>query len=62
MAAKAALKGSVLYKALYKCCFSAEEPLVELQRKVSPTLNQTLEKLRLADAAQLEEKGDVTSL
>ncbi|XP_056122760.1 cysteine and histidine-rich domain-containing protein 1a [Rhinichthys klamathensis goyatoka] len=37
---------------------SAEEPLVKLQRKVSSSLNQTLEKLRLADAAPLQEKEE----
>lgn len=41
-------------------CCSSEEPLVELRRKVSPSLSQALEKLRLAGAEQPEEKGDVT--
>uniref|UniRef100_A0A671MHZ0 Cysteine and histidine-rich domain-containing protein 1 n=1 Tax=Sinocyclocheilus anshuiensis TaxID=1608454 RepID=A0A671MHZ0_9TELE len=36
---------------------SSDEPLVELQRKVAPSLNQELEKLRLAGVDQPEEKG-----
>lgn len=38
---------------------SADEPLVDLQRKVAPSLNQALEKLRLAEEANhIEEKEE----
>ncbi|XP_050985285.1 cysteine and histidine-rich domain-containing protein 1a [Labeo rohita] len=37
---------------------SSDEPLVELQRKVAPSLSQALEKLRLAHADQPEETDE----
>lgn len=41
---------------IYICCYSPDEPAVRLQHKVSASLKQALEKLKLTENAE-ETKG-----